>query len=409
MKETVLRPGSFIAGIARPSAFWARARAIFVVLCLPGLVAACARPGVDPMYPPVSAHVPGATSHAILIATTRKRSADPGAMFSGERGAGLDFAEAVVSVPPTHVSGNIEWPSQPPGNPASDFVTREANYMDGETAFIAALNQQLEQRPPGHRKVLLFIHGFNTKFPEGLYRLAQVVQDAKSPAVPVYFSWASRGELSGYVYDQNSATIARDQLEHLIVLLARSKADQINVLAHSMGNWVTVEAFRNIAMTRELHGYSQKLGMIVLASPDIDVDVFRSQMARIGRPKKPFLIILSRDDRALALSTFIAGNEARLGDYKNAAGLTEYNAIVVDLSGVKGESPLNHDKFAEIAAIAPQLKEVLAQGVHTNGASPVEQATNAPLDATPGVVRTVLSLPLAAVAAPIVIISRAGQ
>ncbi len=393
----------------RVSAFWRRTRAVVLVLFLPAMLAACARPGVDPMYPPVATPASGATSHDILIATTRKRSADPGAMFSGERGAGLDFAEAVVSVPPTHVSGNIEWPSQPPGNPASDFVTREADYLDGEKAFIAALNQQLEQRPPGHRKVLLFIHGFNTKFPEGLYRLAQVAQDTKSPAVPVYFSWASRGELSGYVYDQNSATIARDQLEHLIVLLARSKADKINVLAHSMGNWVTVEAFRNIAMTRELHGYSQKLGAIVLASPDIDVDVFRSQMARIGVPKKPFLIILSRDDWALALSRFIAGDEARLGDYKNAADLTKYNAIVVDLSDVKGENPLNHDKFAEIAAIAPQLKEVLEQGVHTNGATPIEQAANSPLDATPGVVRTVLSLPIAAVAAPIVIISRAGH
>ena len=396
-------------GKALESAFRRRARAIFLVLVLPGLLAACARPGADPMYPPVTASVPGASSHTILIATTRKRSADPGAMFSGERSHDLQFAEAVVSVPPAHVSGNIEWPSQRPGNPATDFVTREADYLDGEKAFVAALDQQLAQRPPGKRNVLLFVHGYNTRFPEGLYRMAQVVQDSKSAAVPVYFSWASRGELSGYVYDQNSATIARDQLERLIVLLARSKAEKISLIAHSMGNWVTVEAFRNIAMTRELHGYSQKLGMIILASPDIDVDVFRSQMARIGKPKQPFLIVLSRDDRALALSTFIAGDKARLGDYKNAADLTQYNAIVVDLSNVKGEGPLNHDKFAEIAAIAPQLKEVLAQGVHTEGTTPIEQVADAPLEATPGVVRTVLSLPIAAVAAPIVIISRAAQ
>ncbi len=396
-------------GKARPSAFWRRTRGVLLALVLPGLLAACARPGADPMYPPVTASVPGATGHAILIATTRKRSADPGAMFSGERSHDLQFAQAVVSVPPTHVAGNIEWPSQRPGNPATDFVTREADYFDGEKAFVAALDQQLAQRPPGKRNVLLFVHGYNTRFPEGLYRMAQVVQDSRSPAVPVYFSWASRGELSGYVYDQNSATIARDQLERLIVLVARSKAEKINLVAHSMGNWVTVEAFRNIAMTRELHGYSQKLGMIVLASPDIDVDVFRSQMARIGKPKKPFLIVLSRDDRALALSTFIAGDKARLGDYKNAADLTQYNAIVVDLSNVKGEGPLNHDKFAEIAAIAPQLREVLAQGVHTEGTTPIEQAANAPLEATPGVVKTVLSLPIAAVAAPIVIIARAAQ
>ncbi|MGO8738077.1 alpha/beta hydrolase [Rhodoblastus sp.] len=405
----VLRSHPLVSGSTRPPALWRWTRTIVFVLCLPALLAACSRPGVDPMYPPVAAHVPGATSHTILIATTRKRSADPGAMFGGERGAGLDFAQAVVSVPPAHVSGSIEWPSQRPGNPGTDFVTKESTYLDSEKAFVAALNQQLEQRPPGHRTVLLFVHGFNTMFPEGLYRLAQVAQDAGSPAVPVYFSWASRGELSGYVYDLNSATIARDQLERLIMLIAKSKADTFNVLAHSMGNWVTVEAFRNIAMTKELHGYNHKLGIVALASPDIDVDVFRSQMARIGRPRKPFAIILSRDDRALALSRFIAGDKARLGDYKNAADLTQYNAIVIDLSDVKGENALNHDKFAEIASVAPQLRQVLAQGVRTDGTTPLEQTANAPLGATSGVVRTVLSLPVAAVTAPIVILSNATQ
>ncbi|MCI4679604.1 alpha/beta hydrolase [Rhodoblastus acidophilus] len=380
-------------------------RAYLLVLILPALLAACARPGVDPMYPPVAARAPGATDHTILIATTRKRSPDPGAMFSGERGKGIEYAEAVVSVPPTHVSGNIEWPSQRPGNPNTDFVTRESSYLDSEKAFVAAVNQQLAQRPPGHRDVMLFVHGYNTLFPEGLYRLAQVAHDSKAQGVPVYFSWASRGELAGYVYDQNSATIARDALEHILVLLAKSNAEKINVLAHSMGNWVTVEAFRNIAMTREFRGYGHKLGAIILASPDIDVDVFRSQMARIGTPKKPFLIVLSRDDRALAVSRFIAGDKSRLGDYKHAANLTKYNAIVVDLSDVKGENPLNHDKFAEIAKIAPQLRQVLAEGVGKKGS--VDQLN--PVEDAPGVVKTALTLPIAMVAAPIVIIARQAQ
>ena len=386
-----------------------RLRALLLVLVLPALLTACARPGAAPMYPPSLAVAPGATSHTILIATTRKRSGDPASMFSGERGQGIQYAEAVVSVPPAHAPGYIEWPQQPPGNPATEFVTRESTYLDGEKQFVQALNQQLAQRPPGHRDVLLFIHGYNTLFPEGLYRLAQVAHDSKAQGVPVYFSWASRGELSGYVYDQNSATIARDSLEHVLVLLAHSNAEKINVLAHSMGNWVTVEAFRNIKMAGEFRGYGDKMGAIILASPDIDVDVFRSQMARIGVPKKPFLIVLSRDDRALALSRFIAGDKSRLGDYKNAADLTQYNAIVVDLSDVKGENPLNHDKFAELAAIAPQLKQVLESGVHTGETSPVEKVANAPVDAAPDVVKTVLSLPVAAVAAPIVIIARAAQ
>jgi esterase/lipase superfamily enzyme len=385
-------------------------RWLIALFVLPSLLAACARPGAAPMYPRFEATAPGATDKTVLIATTRQRSADPASMFSGERARDIDYGEAVIGIPPTHVSGQVEFPSQPPGNPATDFVTRSATYIDSEKEFVANLNRQLEKRPPGKRSVLLFVHGFNTMFPEGLYRLAQVSQDSGSGGVPVVFSWASRGELAAYVYDQNSATAARDALEHLLILLADSKADTINVLAHSMGNWVTVEAFRDIRIGRSFAGKTHKLGAVILAAPDIDVDVFRSQMARIGRPEKPFMIVLSREDRALAVSSFIAGggSSSRLGDYKNAADLTQYNAVVVDLTEVKGINPLNHDKFAELAKIAPQLKEVLQSGVESKSATPVDGVTSSFNDA-PGVVQTVLSLPLAVVSAPIIILARQPQ
>jgi len=44
----------------------------------------------------------------------------------------------------------------------------------------------------------------------------------------------------------------------------------------------------------------------VLAAPDIDIDVFKSEMRRFGKPRKPFFIIVSRDDKALRFSDFIA-------------------------------------------------------------------------------------------------------
>ena len=78
------------------------------------------------------------------------------------------------------------------------------------------------RRPPGSRKVFLFIHGFNTMFAEGLYRLAQLAHDSKAPGVPVLFTWASRGKPTAYVYDLNSATSARDGLEHTLRLLCRA-------------------------------------------------------------------------------------------------------------------------------------------------------------------------------------------
>ena len=114
------------------------------------------------------------------------------------------------------------------------------------------------------------------------------------------FTWASRGKPTAYVYDLNSATAARDGLEHTLRLLLASNAEEVNVLAHSMGNWVTVEAFRQIKISGDL-SHANKIGYVFLAAPDIDIDVFKSQMRRFGKPRKPFYIILSEDDRALFL------------------------------------------------------------------------------------------------------------
>ena len=191
----------------------------------------------------------GDKDHTILVATSRARDPRPGTFFGGERSQSVNYATLTVAVPPTHVPGKIEWPSRAPGNPMTDFVVRDGSYLDGERGFVKTLNAQLAMRPPGRRKVLVFIHGYNTTFPEGLYRFTQIVDDANAPAVPVLFTWASRGHLTDYVYNFNSATAARDELEHTLRLVFASNADEINILAHSMGNWVTVEALRQIKIS----------------------------------------------------------------------------------------------------------------------------------------------------------------
>ncbi len=376
----------------RPTRF-----AVHAVLAAAIALSGCAG-APDTMLVANAVQAPDAREHKILVATTRVRDPKPGAFYNGERSQTLDFSAFDVSVPPSHVNGHVEWPKQAPGDPRTDFVMRDGRYLSGEKEFIADLNRQLGMRPKGQRKVLFFIHGYNTQFAEGLYRFAQVVDDAKSTAVPVHFSWASRGALSEYVYDNNSATSARDRLEHVFRLVAASDADQINILAHSMGNWVTVEAIRNIQIKGDAPA-AGKIGAIVLAAPDIDIDVFKSQMRRIGKPKKPYLVVISQDDRALAASRFLAGGKNRLGDDPNEPELTSLGAIVVDLTAMEGMNAMNHDKFAEIAKIAPELDGVLNKGIGSPGGG--EGAVGAIGAAVPAV----LAVPASIVSAPIRIIA----
>ncbi len=214
--------------------------------------------------------------------------------------------------------------------------------------------------------MLLFVHGYNTRFEEAVYRFAQIAHDAGAPVVPVLFTWPSRGKLFDYVYDKESATYSRDALEKLLQKMVDNRnVKEISILAHSMGNFVTVEAIRQMAIRD--HGMSPKIKDIMLASPDIDFDVFRGQIAEIEASDKspPVTLFVSRDDRALAASSLIAGNEPRLGEidphaepYKSILEKARVN--VIDLSAIKGDDPTNHSKFAQsgvVAAIGKRLAE----------------------------------------------------
>ncbi len=299
-----------------------------------------------------------AGSHAIFIATTRKRSNDPSKVFDGERSATLNFARVNVTVPNVHKTGQIERRSRGKSDdPSKYFMASEAVGYDTAPKFSQALNADIAAR--GGR-VMLFVHGYNTGFDDAVYRLTQIVHDAGYPGTPVLFSWASGASTTSYVYDKESASAARDQLEVTLRMLEQSGARRIDIVAHSMGTWITMETLRQLAITgdRDLGG---KLGDVVLASPDIDVDVFKSQMRRYGKPDKPFILLLSDDDRALRLSGLIAGWKPRVGDYKNASDLADYGVTVVDVSRAKGSDSFNHTKFADNPALVKELGQRLRQ------------------------------------------------
>ncbi len=339
-----------------------------VVLALAVLLSACgSRPETGALMFSTQA-APEATVHDILIATTREKDTTPGTYFNGNRSEKLNYAHASISVPPTHKNGAIEWPSVIPGDPKKDFVARDAGYIESQQAFLKQLNQQLRKKPKGQRNILLFIHGYNTMFAEGLYRLAQFVHDAKTDVVPVLFTWASQGHVTGYVYDLNSTAIARDNLIDTLLLLAKSEAETISILGHSMGNYLLLETGRQ--MTRQQFDIlDRKLKLVVMAAPDIDIDLFKSTLRRNGPPRNPYIIVVSRDDSALRVSRRVAGGVERLGAYSDDEELAELGAIVVDVTDLQTDQTSSHSKFAALAQFSPELRKALISSGLTEVAS----------------------------------------
>jgi esterase/lipase superfamily enzyme len=326
----------------------------------------------------VSAVAPGASTVDMMVATTRAPVSEPeGVMFGGERTHGLNFADITVSIPPDdhRTIGDIQWPAHPPGDPSRDFVTRRAATLD-----VAEIKAEFDRRiaRSKSKQVLLFVHGYNTRFEEAVYRFAQIVHDSRADVVPVLFTWPSRGQALSYFYDRDSAVYSRDALEAVLTALISDKqVRKIAVLAHSMGNYLTVETLRQIAIRD--NGLPRKITDIMLASPDIDVDVFRRQIAEIEQHDKapPVTLFVSQDDKALGLSKLIFGDEPRIGavdpskePYKDI--LERGHVHVVDLTDVHTDDALNHGKFASsdvVVAIGNRLAtgQPLSDGKATLG------------------------------------------
>lgn len=339
------------------------AKAVAASLIAGALLAGCAgRPAG--ILIPVQTTVPGTSSVQMIVATTRAPVAG-GDLYGGDRARAPGFAEITVSIPPdgTRAIGEVQWPKSVPGNPQTDFVTTDADIVTQKQAE-AWFNRRIRATPG--RRALVFIHGYNNRFEDAVFRFAQIVHDSRTDVVPVLFTWPSRGSLLAYGYDRESASYSRDALERLLTFMAKDpNVGEIAILAHSMGNWVTLEALRQMAIRNGR--ILPKIKTVMLAAPDVDVDIFGTQLADMGRDRPNFTVFVSQDDKALQVSQKVWGSKARLGQVDPSAEpyRSQFEAekiTVIDLTKLRTGDQLNHGKFAESPEVVQMIGTRLAEG-----------------------------------------------
>lgn len=352
MRDAALAAGAGEPTIDRRRAP-ARVRSLAIVALSLTLLGCAGRPGPEALNA-VAATVPGARQATIYVATTRQRVTPDVNVFSADRAEAMSYAEFTISIPPSHKPGNIELPGATP-DPRSAFVTVSQRVLDKPT-FEAEISRRRGARPP---KVGVYVHGYNINFQEAVFRMAQMVADADIDGVPIVFAWPSEGRETGYVADKDAAAFSRDQLAALLTTLTREPGfGRIDVLGHSMGGWLTMEALRQLRLTRQ-DAAIRRLN-VVLAAPDIDVDVFRQQLAVIGPLSPPLTVLVAHDDAALSLSRFVADAHDRVGaadvrDPRLAAAMRAADVQVVDISSLEAPDVLKHERFAKLATLYPKL------------------------------------------------------
>ena len=328
------------------------------------------------LVPVAQADTEGISLVPLLVATNRS-TADAGQMFDSRRAEEVSYASVTVSIPPdvARKTGEVQWPTTLPGDPRQSFVTVSANYLD-KKSFAADLSVATKRNESG--KVLLFVHGFNNRFDQAVYRFAQITHDSRAPAIPVLFSWPSRGVmgLRAYQDDLESANNSRDAIEQLLDTIGENvNVKEVTILCHSMGCSPTLQALHSKALLAGRIG--SKVKNVMLVAPDVNVNLFRAQMREMGSARPRFMLFVSQDDRALGLSSSIWGGITRLGQidpdrdpYK--ADFRREGIIVFDLTGLRGRA---HSRaFREVTSVVGMIEQRFAEGQQMTGGDPKPEA-----------------------------------
>lgn len=282
------------------------------------LIGACASRPANVLRP-IGAAPGGASVVSMLVVSTRAASDRPGQVYSGRRGMNTTLSTIDVSIPPNHRLGRIEWPNDDTVDPNRELATVRVEPVDPP-----AVRLWFEQQGARGR-VLIFVHGFNVPFDGAVYRLAQVTHDAGATSAPILFTWPSLG-----------STFA----------IRHGRVDP-------------------------------KISNVILASPDLDADVFRMQFQALGDKRPNFTFLIARDDRAL-LSRLPAAGVTRVGaadvtrdPYRSALERVD-GVTVVDMTGLRVADRTNHMIYAESPEAVRVLSAIFMTGEAVDPSSGVD-------------------------------------
>lgn len=306
--------------------------------CLPEIIStgSLARPAVAP-----------ANDQVIYALTNRKpvKGALKTPWFSHERQGQARLARVTLTRPDGSYTGMVQaaW--------SGDRQIREV---------------ALDQRPVAEamqgsvagREALLYIHGYKESFQSAVVSAAELADGIGFDGRSMVFSWPSRAALLDYGYDRESALFSRDSVEDAFTsLLSDGGVSRLHIVAHSMGTLLTVETLRQM-FARHGDVFAGKLGAVVLASADIDIDLFANSLERLRSIVPKITVISSTSDKALEVSRRLAGGVARAGAATRDE-LEKLGVRVVDASDHGGWAVIKHDLFLTDGEVRQVLRRAI--------------------------------------------------
>jgi esterase/lipase superfamily enzyme len=252
-------------------------------------------------------------------------------------------------------------------------------YVQGREDAVKKIHELLsaELAKTPRKELFVFVHGYANTFESGCFRSAQIWHFVGRAGVPVLFSWpaGSAGLLRGYNHDRESGEFANPHLKMFLRALSTCPdVQKIHLIAHSRGTDILSSAVRELHIEHRAAGKdtrtAMKFGHIVLAAPDIDLDVFIEKFTsdRVSFVAERVTIYVSPSDQAIGLSDWLFSSAKRIGQlalgdlgHDLAKGLDKHPIInIVDVRAKTDKR--GHGYFLSSPACLSDLILVLRDG-----------------------------------------------
>jgi esterase/lipase superfamily enzyme len=186
---------------------------------------------------------------------------------------------------------------------------------DAERRFLAAIDAQLAKS--NNKEIVLYVHGYRVTFDEVAVQMGSFAHFLGHGAM-VTFQWPTGLNFWNYLMDCPRAERYIPDIERLIALLARSSAENVNLMAYSCGSPLLAAALARLRARhpeegREALARRYRIGNIMFVASDVDLKTFaREHVPPSLDLSRQVIVYASRLDRALGFSSLIAG-ASRLG------------------------------------------------------------------------------------------------
>ncbi|MFY0310460.1 alpha/beta hydrolase [Leisingera sp. D0M16] len=297
--------------------------------------------------------------HTVFVASVRGKEAD--GTYRHRRSSNVELMEMTVSIPSGRKAGTLNFSHGNP-DPQTEFTLSEQIAISERSQLASRLKEEQTDNGWPSREVTVFVHGYNVTQVEAVFRGAQIAHDIDLPGSLTVYSWPSRARPFGYAYDLDSMLYARDGLEKTLQMLKVSGVERIILVAHSMGAALAMEMLRQAEIRNP--GWARRtLNGVVLVSPDIDVDVFNSQVSSLRSVPEPFIVMVSRKDAALNISARLRGtaDSKRLGNVGSTVKLRNLPIEIVDITAFSRDASQPHFAIStspSLISVLNSIKEV---------------------------------------------------